>query len=182
MFYVVDNNIFSHALNNQMPFDVFDIIWKSWERLIEEQRIVSVSEVLCELEVKWSTKKGEEWDWLTRHKECFVKPTNEECEIVSEIFRFTKFREGVKERSIRAGTPEADAFLVAKAKAIDGIVVTAEKDAPHSEKIPCIASKFDVPYMKEKDFFRMLRNIHDGNDELKNVAIYHELGVPTLQK
>jgi len=60
--------------------------------------------------------------------------TSEEGYIVAEIFKNRKFREGIKEKSLRSGSPEADALLVAKAKAkakakaVGGVIVTAESD------------------------------------------------------
>lgn len=180
MKYVIDNNIFSRSLISYLPFDVFDFIWQPLEKLIEDGIVISVSEVLCELEKRWETKKGIEWQWLMKNKSCFLKPSNEECKIVAEIFNYPKFRESVKAKSLFKGTPEADAFLVAKAKVIGGIIVTAEKDSPNSEKIPCIASKLKVPYIKEKDFYRLLKNIHERKNELKNIPIYYELGKKTV--
>ena len=99
--------------------------------------------------------------------------------ILQEIFKNKKFREGIKEKSLREGSPEADAFLVAKAKYIKGIVVTAESDEkPNSEKIPNIAAALDVPYMKIDDFYKMLRNVHNDRKENLGVNIYRQLGVP----
>ena len=42
--------------------------------------------------------------------------------IHGEIYKNKKFREGIKEKSLRNGTPEADAMVVAKAKVVNGIV------------------------------------------------------------
>ena len=135
MIYVVDNNIFSIAFNN-IPMDVFTDIWGPWSVYMQEGKIISVEEVYRELENRWtpSTGKDQISQWLKAHKDAFLKPTNEEGYVLQEIFRNKKFREGVKEKSLRNGTPEADAFLVAKAKCISGIVVTAESDEkPNSE-------------------------------------------------
>lgn len=52
MIYVVDTNIFSRAFNN-VPLEVFDDIWKPWSTLMQEEKIVSVDEVYCELAAKW---------------------------------------------------------------------------------------------------------------------------------
>lgn len=180
MIYVVDNNIFSVAFKN-IPMEVFTDIWTPWSAYMHEGRIISVDEVYLELEKRWipSTGKDQISQWLKKHKEFFLKPTNEEGFILQEIFKSKKYREGIKEKSLRNGTPEADAFLVAKAKSIGGIVVTAESDEkPNSEKIPNIAVDLGVPYMKRDDFYRMLRNVHYSKEECLGINIYRQLGVP----
>lgn len=177
--YVVDNNVFSRTFKN-LSMDVFEDIWEPWSKCMIDGKIVSVDEVYRELAV-WKTSKEEDnvSKWLKAHKTCFLKPTNDEGFIMREIFAHKKFREGIKERSLRQGSPEADAFLVAKAKILKGIVVTAESDSkPNSEKIPNIAVEMGVPYMKIDDFYKMLRNIYYGRPEEMGVNIYRRLGVP----
>lgn len=179
MIYVVDNNVFSRSFKN-LSMDVFDDIWEPWSLYMRTQKIISVDEVYRELGI-WVTSKGKDkiCQWLKAHKDCFQKPSNEEGYILQEIFKNKKFREGIKEKSLREGSPEADAFLVAKAKFINGIVVTAESDEkPNSEKIPNIAVALGVPYMKIDDFYKMLRNVHNGRNECLGVSIYRQLGVP----
>ncbi|MEA4886012.1 MAG: DUF4411 family protein [Bacteroides graminisolvens] len=177
--YVVDNNIFSRSFKN-LSMDVFDDIWEPWSQYMALGRIISVDEVYRELNV-WVSNNDKDSisKWLKTRKSCFIKPTNEEGFILQSIFRYKKFRDGVKEKSLRQGSPEADAFLVAKAKYIGGIVVTAEKDdKPNSEKIPNIAVATGVPYMKIDDFYKMLRNVHWGRPEYADVIIYRQLGIP----
>ena len=110
--YVVDNNIFSRAFKN-LSMDVFDDIWEPWSLYMKSGRIVSVDEVYRELGV-WTSSGGKDQisQWLKLHKSCFLKPTNQEGFILQEIFKSKKFREGIKEKSLRQGSPEADAFLV----------------------------------------------------------------------
>ena len=88
---------------------------------------------------------------------------------------------------MRSGSPEADALHVAKAKAkakakaVGGVIVTAESDQkPNSEKIPNICVAFGVSYMSINEFYKMLRNVHQGKSQLSNISICHELGKPTL--
>lgn len=177
--YVVDNNIFSRSFKN-LSMEVFNDIWEPWSLYMQLGRIVSVDEVYRELGV-WTSSGGRDHisQWLKLHKRSFLRPTNQEGFILQEIFKNKKFREGIKERSLRQGSPEADAFLVAKAKYIGGIVVTAESDdKPGSEKIPNIAVALGVPYMKIDDFYKMLRNVYFGRSEIEGVKVHRELGVP----
>lgn len=167
---IIDTNIFSAAFRN-MDFDVFPDIWEPWEDLIKNNIIVSVDEVFNELSQQF-TDKSEYFTWMKRHKKIFQNMTNDECLIVADIFSNIKFQEGIKERSLRSGSPEADAFIVAKAKALSGIVVTDEKGKPNSEKIPNICDKYGVPYMDKNNFFRLLKNIAGSKDYHHNVDIF----------
>ena len=138
--FVVDNNVFSHSLKS-LSLDVFaDDIYKPWSLGMQNGTIISVDEVYRELDSRWGaentgkTKEGKdkrtpEGKWLNSHKSAFLPMTDEEGKIVASIFQNKKFREGVKEKSLRMGTPEADAILVAKAKSVGGIVATAESNA-----------------------------------------------------
>jgi hypothetical protein len=183
--FVVDNNVFSHSLKN-LSLDVFSDIYEPWSAGMQGGTIISVDEVYRELKTFGAedppnsrTKKDErskEGKWLKIHKNAFLPLTNEEGKIVADIFTNKKFREGVKEKSLRTGSPEADAILVAKAKCVDGIIVTAESNAkPNSEKIPNICVAFEVPYITKDDFYRVLRNLSNGKPELENVTILRSL-------
>ena len=174
MILVLDNNIFSQSFNN-LSLSIFDDIYNPWSKLITEGVIVSVDEVYRELREKWSDDSSE-GKWLKQHKICFQNTTNEEGYIIADIYKSKKFQEGVKEKNIREGNPEADAFLVAKAKALGGIVVTAESDKkPNSEKVPNIATSQNVPYMKKDDFYKILKNVGRGDPIEQGVVVYKSL-------
>lgn len=188
--FVVDNNIYSLSLRN-ISLDVFTDIYEPWSLGMENGTIISVDEVYRELNNRWGAedpvdpvtkkdKRSKEGKWLKKHKNAFLPMTNEEGKIVAEIFKNKKFREGVKEKSLRAGTPEADAILVAKAKCVGGIIVTDENnDKPNAEKIPNICVAYDVPYITKDDFHRVLKNISSGKPELENVTVHRSLQIET---
>ena len=184
--YVVDTNVYSQALNQFMPFDVFEFIWKPWSQGMKEGYILSVDEAYNELSVFWDPVKNkdknnrdtrtEQGKWLKAHKDYFLGMSENECHILADIFKSKKFQEGIKETSLRLGTPEADAILVAKAKNIGGIVITSESNTkPNSEKIPNICVAHDVPYTTRTEFYRILKNIYTDRPEHENVTIYRTL-------
>jgi hypothetical protein len=184
--YVVDTNVYSHALNQFIPFDVFNYIWEPWSTGMKEGYILSVDEAYNELSIFWDPEKckdkykrdtrTEQGKWLKLHKDCFLPMSEAECHSLAHIFISKKFQEGIKEDSLRLGTPEADAILVAKAKHIGGIVVTNESNSkPNSEKIPNICVALDVPYTTRPQFYRILKNLYTGQPEHENVIIYHTL-------
>ncbi|MDR0919425.1 MAG: DUF4411 family protein [Oscillospiraceae bacterium] len=179
--YVVDTNVFSRTLNN-LSFKAFeDVIYKPWSDRMNNGTIISVDEVYRELDRLYGandakSKRKEQGEWLHTHKFAFQNMTENEAKIVAEIFKSGKFREGVKEKSLRDGTPEADAILVAKAKCVNGIVVTAESSAkPNSEKVPNICISQSVPFIDFDDFHILLRNIVSGKDELDNIKVKYSL-------
>lgn len=186
--YVVDTNVFSRSLKN-LSLDVFEDIYAPWATGMKNGTIISVDEVYRELNAFWGAedkedkitkkdKRTKEGIWLKNHKNAFQPLTDAEGKIVASIFASKKFREGVKEKSLRSGTPEADAILVAKAKCIDGIIVTDESnEKPNAEKIPNICVAFDVPYIKKDDFYRVLRNMYYGKPELENVTVQRFLQI-----
>ena len=189
--FVVDNNVFSHSLKS-LSLNVFaDDIYEPWSLGMKNGTIISVDEVYRELDSRWGaenvgkTKDGKdkrtpEGKWLHNHKNAFLPMTDEEGKIVASIFKSKKFREGVKEKSLRTGTPEADAILVAKAKSVGGIIVTAESNAkPNSEKIPNICVAYEVPYITRDDFYRVLKNMSSGKPDLENVTILRSLQTET---
>lgn len=180
MILVIDNNIFSYIFKAftysyeeglKIDNDNFNFIWFPLSELLHDGILISVDEVYCEL-MKRFDKEDEVGDWLRKHKKFFLKPNNDEGFIMKEIFKNKKFREGVKEKSLLAGYPEADAFIIAKAKYINGIVVTGEKDySPNSEKIPNIAEYFCIPYITKNSFYKLLKNKFNSVELLNGVEV-----------
>lgn len=178
MTYILDNNIFSQTLKNLKPISVFeDYIYKPLDLLMEKGAVISVDEVFEELSKVFSNKEAD-WDWIKARKDIFKYLTNEECKILMEIYKNKKFREGVKERSIRLGSPEADAMIVAKAISLGAIVVTNEaNDKPNAEKLPNMCVAYNIKYIKGEEFYRILKNISSGKDELEGVTVWTTLDI-----
>ena len=180
--FVIDNNIFSRTLRNMaMDSGVFDNIYKPLEAGLKNGTMISVDEVYLELHTLWGAenakdKRVKEGEWLKKYKSAFKSLTDAEGKILADIFKNKKFREGIKEKSLRAGSYEADAILVAKAKCVNGIVVTAESTAkPNSEKIPNICVAQGVPFIGIQDFYKVLNNISQGKSELEGVILRRSL-------
>lgn len=178
MICVVDNNIFSYSFKNLSSPAFEDIIWKPWSESMQNGSIISVEEVYRELELHWKSKENFAFNWLKKHKEFFEILNNDECKYLVDIYSNPKFREGVKEKNLRSGNPEADAFIVAKAKAIGAVVVTAESnEKANAEKIPNICVELGVPYIMRDDFYIVLKNISDGKGKFDDVKIWTTLNI-----
>lgn len=61
-----------------------------------------------------------------------------------EIFKKRHFQDNIEKIKLLKGGPVADPFLVAKAKALNGIVVTQEEFKPNSVKLPNICEFMGV--------------------------------------
>lgn len=155
MIYVVDTCVFRNLLTNVYR-SVNPEIWDSFEDMLSTGEIVSVKEAYKELELQLS-KNGTAYLWLKKYKSAFHNTTNNEAKIVRQIYSIRNFQNGVKEQNICNGRPVADAFIVAKAKVLGGIVVTREQYSPHAAKIPNICEVFNVKCMGEEEFQLILK-------------------------
>ncbi len=156
MIYVLDTNIYSAMLNN-FPFKVTQEFWLPLEDFIENKQVISVSEVYKELSVKFESDNNK-WRWVNDRKSHFLIPTDKQCKILLKIFSVKKFQENIKEKNMRKGNPEADPFIVALAKDTNSTIVTKEKFAPNSSKVPNMCNHFGVDYISYDDFLVILRN------------------------
>ena len=91
-------------------------------------------------------------DWIKHHGDIFLPPSLAEMRFVSEIFSVPHFQALVSERSRLADRPCADPFIIAKAKFIDGCVVTEEKRKPNAAKIPNVCEHFGVDFTNLQGF------------------------------
>jgi hypothetical protein len=138
--YVFDTNVFI-SLGLYYP-KRFPTIWDRVNRLADSGNLVSVREVRRELETNCSSEHV--LDWVQRYRHVFHIPTNEECQIVSEIFKRNQYLGFVKKRNILKGLPVADPFIIAAAKAKGFCVVTQESNKPKGARIPTACIDFGV--------------------------------------
>lgn len=172
MIFVLDTNVFSDTLKN-IPFDPFaEMVYDPLVELINDGIVISVDEVYRELEGYFGSR-ADKFNWIKDIKKCFQYLDDQDCAYLMEILKKKKYQEGIKEKSIRIGSPEADAMIVAKALAVGGIVVTNESNKKaNSDKIPNMCIEFNVPYIKKDDFYKVLKNKRDSQDLLKDVVVY----------
>ena len=94
--------------------------------------------------------------------------------------RKAKIRGAGKPCHTRAGTfreiitdnrPSADVYLVAKAKAIGGTVVTEEKYKQNSAQLPNICEKLGVRYASDDEFMEIVDNNIDAGWENEQTTL-----------
>lgn len=136
---------------------VFDNMWEKLEHMIEIGQVVFVKETFNELD-RQTAEVCDEKGWLKRYKQYFLPPNNQECAFVSEIYSHRNFQNNIARRNILEGRPVADPFIIAKAKNIgeNAVIVTCEKMAPNAAKIPNMCAEFDIKYINDKLFQKIL--------------------------
>lgn len=130
----------------------FPTLWEKFESLIEDNKIVSVREVLNEIDTYGDTDRLTEWAKVNR--KFFLQPTQEELLIVSEIFKVNHFQNLIRRKELLQGKPVADPFVAAKAKVFDGCVVTEERWKENSAQLPNVCEHFGIPCINLEEFMK----------------------------
>lgn len=156
MVYVLDTNIFRKLLDHfPKKGKHFEKVWEALDFAIANGTVVSVDECFNEIDKHYSTD-SDNYLWIAKRKAIFLKPTNAESIIISNLFKNPKMMESVHTKNIVDNRPAADVYLVAKAKALNATVVTVEAYKPHSAQIPNICEAIDVPCISYDDFMEIL--------------------------
>lgn len=142
MLYIIDTNSF-RVLGNYYP-DVFPTFWTQLEAAVAAGAIGSVREAKKELEVQNVSEHLT--TWVENNAGLFVAPTEAEMATVAEIFRVRHFQQLIGEKQRLRGQPVADPFLVARARALGGCVVTEEAHKPEGAKVPNVCDHFGVEW------------------------------------
>lgn len=140
MIYVIDTNSF-RVMSNYYP-EIFPTFWERGESLVIAERLLSVREVLKELDAQNPSTHLDEW---CRHNDAiFSPPTSKEMQRVADILKVPHFRQLIGERQKLRGQPVADPFLVARGIERHATVVTEEISKPNAAKIPNVCAHFSV--------------------------------------
>ena len=139
MVYVFDTNSF-RVLGNYYP-DQFPTFWSQFNQAVTDGKIISVKEVHRELESQVQPPLS---DWIEDRKGIFIPPSATETRFITKIFSVPHFQTLVSEKDRLAGHLCADPFIIAKAKFIDGCVVTEETLKPNAAKIPNVCEHFEI--------------------------------------
>lgn len=140
MIYLLDSNSFG-VLKNYYP-TTFPTFWEKIEELATSGRLVSVREVRKEMERRSDSEHLARW--VDAHKDLFSGPTEDELRYVAEIFAVPHFQQLIGRKQLLRGTPVADPFIIARARALYGCVVTEEKLKPNAAQVPNVCQHFGV--------------------------------------
>jgi len=147
MIYVFDSDALITLFGNYYPMR-FPSLWNKFEEFIIGEKIISVREVYNEIE-GYSSRLGE---WAKENRNFFCPPTPDELTFVAEIFLIPHFQDLVRKQERLQGKPVADPFVIAKAKAIEGCVVTQELKKPNAVRIPNVCAHFNINCLSLEGF------------------------------
>lgn len=145
--YVLDTNVISH-LHKHYYRSRFVSLWKNFDDLVASGKITSTREAYNELQ----DGAGADTEWAKANAKLFATPDAKEGAFVAKIYSLPHFQANIERQKIMRGGRNADAFIIARAFAVGGIVVTKEKLKPHAVKIPNICNFFDVPHLDLEQF------------------------------
>lgn len=133
--------------------DVFSSMWSSLDSLVQKRELVSTREVWNEMQR--GNPDPHVTRWLNDRKELiFTTPTNVELQFVAQIFQVNHFQGLIGAQQRLKGTPVADPFVIACAKARNGTVVTEEVLKPNAAKIPNVCQHFGIPCINLQNFMQ----------------------------
>jgi hypothetical protein len=132
----------------RIPQKVFTSMWDAYDALIKKGNVISVREVAKEI----AEGDGLLTEWAKNHKKVFQEPSAEEALFLVEIFKVKHFQQVLEQKKRLRGGSFADPFVIAKAKILNGTVVTEEKWKPNAAKIPSICKHFKVDCISLEGF------------------------------
>lgn len=111
MIYIFDSSSFI-VLGHYFP-DQFPSFWINFNASVNKGDIVSVREVLKELDTRPS--RAHLLAWIKDHRHIFLLPDSQESAFVAEIFKIPKFCDLISKKQRLQANPVADPFLIASA-------------------------------------------------------------------
>lgn len=151
MTYVFDTNVFSQIFGSMYPSSLPDL-WKALDEYIEDGLVTSTREVMRELDnCRYPVLR----QWAGENEDMFPVPSEAEAAVLRKIFETSRFQNNVEGKKLLLGGRNADCFVVARAAAIGGTVVTLEKiGGKGSAKIPNICDEFGIECISLEDFMK----------------------------
>jgi len=152
--YVFDTNAFSQLFHSYYR-NRFPTLWEQFDELIENEEITSTREVSREIEGDRVVALRE---WAANQNDLFPTPDVAEASFVAQIFAVPHFLQIIERKKLLKGCLNADPFIIARAQAIGGTVVTLEGEPQNGAKIPNICRYFKINclslegFMEEEDW------------------------------
>ena len=148
MIYVFDTCAFSDLFRSFYRGN-FPSLWEKFDEMVEQNFITSTREVKREILDRGIDNLH---DWCKQYDYLFSTPITREIEIVRKIYSIKHFQQNIENKKLLNGGKNADPFVIAKAKAQEGTVVTLEKLKPNSARIPNICAHFSVDCLNLEEF------------------------------
>lgn len=146
--YVLDTNVIIDLHKNYYR-KRFVSLWKAFDKLVADGKITSTREAYRELH---DGGHGADTEWASANEKLFATPDAKEGAFVGQIYSVAHFQANIERQKLLKGGRNADAFIVARAYAVGGTVVTMERLKPNAVKMPNICEHFNIPYLDLEGF------------------------------
>ncbi len=146
--YVLDTNVIS-SLHKNYYRNRFVSLWKEFDQLVADGAVTSTREAYHELH---DGIPGADTEWAKANATLFATPNATEAAFVATIYSVAHFQANIERQKLIRGGRNADAFIVARAFAVGGTVVTMERLKPNAVKIPNICDHFGIPFLDLEGF------------------------------
>ncbi|PQO23091.1 DUF4411 domain-containing protein [Rhodobacteraceae bacterium WD3A24] len=137
------SNLFRHFYRRRFP-----TLWEQFDALVADGAVTSTREVRRELDFYAHVDDI----WVRDNSDIFTTPTADEAQVIRKIYAVPHFQQNIEMKKIQKGGLNADPFVVSKAYANNGIVVTLESAPPHAAKIPNICGHLGVRCLNLEEF------------------------------
>lgn len=141
--YILDTNVIS-SLHKNYYRKRFVSLWKEFDQLVTDGMVTSTREAYHELH---DGVAGADTEWAKANDKLFATPDAKEAAFVAKIYSVAHFQANIEKQKLIRGGRNADAFIIARAYAIGGTVVTMERLKPNAVKIPNICDHFKIPFL-----------------------------------
>jgi hypothetical protein len=116
---------------------------------VAEGNVTSTREAFHELH---DGVTGADTEWAKANAKLFTVPDAKEGAFVGQIYSVAHFQANIEKQKLYKGCRNADAFIVARAYATGGTVVTMERLKPNAVRVPNICEHFNIPYLDLEGF------------------------------
>lgn len=147
--YVFDSGAFIHLFKYYYT-DTFKSLWEKFNELVDSGKIISVIEVRRELEDHGDRLA----DWVKNHNKIFLKPNQEEANVVTHIYSHVHFEHNIKKQNQMQYCNAADPWVVAKAKVNGYKVVSTEVYKKDGAKVPNLCEYEGVVHLSVEEFMK----------------------------
>ena len=161
--YIIDNNSF-RVFSHYYP-DIFPSFWRSIDALIAADKFQSVDEVKKEIDGKYDNSNFNHdpkyyrqdiqfRDWYQARRQIFSPLDNQESQVLPQVLGHYS-SDIIADKFYNPSANFADPYLIAKAKAKNGVVVTEERSRTKNNndgKIPTICRLCSVKCINAEDF------------------------------
>ncbi len=161
--FILDTSVFIEAAKRYYPFDLCPGFWEALILHFNENELESIDRVRAEL-LRYEGKKGETKKWVKDVAPASFFASTDEDSVIQTYGQIQVWAQQhphylPEAKAEFADTENADAWLVAYALVVKGILITEELSNPQRRNkipIPDVCNQFGVPW---DNTFQMLRRL-----------------------